>query len=204
MTNERKVLPWAAAAAVAGLGGCASHDATHERGWIGGRYADVGAPGALVVGAWDGTPAAAAGLAPGDLVTAVDGAPVRSSADLRTAFRERAPGAAASVAFRRDGQEHSAAVVVGRETWKPVGTLRLGFRLSPKLDVWPFDDGIDLLGLVAFRVQRPDPDLAGPEARFARAESPDGPAPSAAGDGWDVWLALIGVGGREEIVSQSR
>ncbi|MCE9637588.1 MAG: PDZ domain-containing protein [Planctomycetes bacterium] len=206
----RKNLCCGVVATVVGLAGCASHDVLHERGWIGGRYADAGdvvragPGGALIIGSWDGTPAAAAGLVPGDLVTAVDGAPVGSAADLRTAFRERTPGGTAAVQFRRDGEEHTAPVVVGRETWKRVGTIRLGLSFSPKFDIWPFDDGIDLLGIVAFRVHRPDPDLAGPEARLARTADPAGPAPTAAGDGWDVWLAVIGVGSREEIVSENR
>lgn len=210
------------------LAGCASGRTQHERGWLGGRFADVDAAGilrpvpslaadgsvvgvpqdvaqdgaALLIGAWPGTPAAAAGLAAGDLVVAVDGAPVTSSAALRAAFAAKAPGSTATVSFRRGAAAQTAEVAVGRETWERVGTIRLGLGLSSSFDLWPFDDGIDLLGLVRFRTGGAPPDLAGPEAAYLRDAFPGAPVEAPPGAGWDVFVLCLGGGAREHVTSQ--
>lgn len=215
--------------AAVGLAGCASGPKVQERGWLGGRLADVVAEGAfhpaptigggatpvvglphdvaqggaaLVVGAWPGTPLAAAGLAPGDLVLAVDGRPVESSEDVRAAFAAKAPGASGSVSYVRAGDARTAEVVTGRETWERVGSIRLGIGLSSTLDLWPFDDGIDILGLVQFRTGGAAPDLAGPESAYLRGAFPDRPVVAPPGAGWDVFVLPIGGGVRERVTAQ--
>lgn len=51
-----------------------------------------GTAGALIAGVYDGTPAASAGLAAGDVVTAVDGTAVTSASDLSAALSAHKPG----------------------------------------------------------------------------------------------------------------
>ena len=64
---------------------------------------DAGA-GALVTRVRGGSPAAAAGVAPGDVVTAVDGKPVRSAADLMNAQGILPVGSNVTVELLRDGK----------------------------------------------------------------------------------------------------
>jgi S1-C subfamily serine protease len=62
-------------------------------GFLGvGIGASSGAAGAVVAGVYEGTPAEAAGLAAGDVITAVDGAPVSSAAELTANLGTREPG----------------------------------------------------------------------------------------------------------------
>ncbi len=77
------------------------------------RDADGGDQGAVVVEVAPGSPAAAAGLRPGDLVTAVEGRSVAGAAELRGRMREHAPGDRVEVAYRRDGTPRSAEVMLG-------------------------------------------------------------------------------------------
>jgi membrane-associated protease RseP (regulator of RpoE activity) len=57
------------------------------------RLGVTAAPGVVVDEVAPGTPAAAAGLARGDVILAVDNAPVVSGEELRLAVHQRAPGA---------------------------------------------------------------------------------------------------------------
>ncbi|MCZ7527427.1 MAG: S1C family serine protease [Acidimicrobiia bacterium] len=75
-------------------------------GWLGIRATDAaGGDGAEVRSVARGGPAAAAGLAPGDVVLRVGGDAVTSTADLLVAVRARRPGDVVPVTFRRDGTE---------------------------------------------------------------------------------------------------
>lgn len=60
----------------------------------------------------DDTPAAAAGLSPGDELIAIDGLRVQSEADLRQRLASRAPGAAVDVALFRLGRLEHAVVTL--------------------------------------------------------------------------------------------
>ncbi|TME48544.1 MAG: PDZ domain-containing protein, partial [Chloroflexi bacterium] len=71
----------------------------------------AGTSGAAVVGVQAGSPAAAAGLAAGDTVTAVGGQSVASSADLRSALQRHSPGDSVSVTWiDASGSQHTATV----------------------------------------------------------------------------------------------
>lgn len=59
--------------------------------------------GALLGAVASGSPAASAGLEPGDLVTGVDGDPVHSTAELRSVLYAEPPGASVSITFEQDG-----------------------------------------------------------------------------------------------------
>jgi S1-C subfamily serine protease len=59
--------------------------------------------GARIASVEDGSPAAGAGLQDGDVITAVDGEPVTSPADLAREIRSHEPGDRVTIAYTRDG-----------------------------------------------------------------------------------------------------
>jgi S1-C subfamily serine protease len=58
-------------------------------------------------------PAAKAGMRPGDIITALNGQPVRTPEDLLTALRQTKPGDEAQVQIVRDGQPTTLTVTIG-------------------------------------------------------------------------------------------
>ena len=64
--------------------------------------------GLRVRSVYPNSPAARAGLAPGDVVVAIDGHPVEGRDDFDTALASAATGRALAVAFRREGQDRTA------------------------------------------------------------------------------------------------
>ncbi len=70
--------------------------------------------GLRVRSVWPGSPAAKAGLAPGDVVVSLDGRPVESREDFDTALASVAPGKALGVVYRREGVERTARVTAER------------------------------------------------------------------------------------------
>jgi len=68
--------------------------------------------GAYVGGVKSGSPAEKAGLKAGDVITALDGQPVRSAADVERIVAGLKPGAQVTVACVRNGQQLQAEVVV--------------------------------------------------------------------------------------------
>ena len=95
-----------------------------ERGWIGVQVQPVSkeiadslgmkdAAGALVAGAQPNGPAAAAGLKSGDVITAINGRPVKDSRDLARQIAGLAPGANATIAYLRGGKEQTANLTLG-------------------------------------------------------------------------------------------
>ena len=65
------------------------------------------APGAVVGDVVAGGPAAAAGVRPGDRITAIDGAQVRSAEELIVAIRSKQPGDTVELTYVRNGTEES-------------------------------------------------------------------------------------------------
>ena len=61
--------------------------------------------GVVVNAVSDGSPAAAAGLEPGDVITAVDGRRIRTPGELVATVGERAPGSALEITALREGNE---------------------------------------------------------------------------------------------------
>jgi hypothetical protein len=68
----------------------------------------VSGDGVRITGVRAQTPAAQAGLRPGDIITALNDAPVRNLRDYTQALKELAPGDAVQIQFRRDDSEHLA------------------------------------------------------------------------------------------------
>lgn len=208
--------------------GCASSgDTLRTRGWLGGGYLPVvasafpvgegpyvdphrivGVPaatgaerGALVTWSAEDTPVHAAGLRPGDLLLRVGDRDVGDGDDVREAVEALPPGSPVPLRYWRGGAVHETSATVGTETWSKVGSLRLGLGLGSKFDLWPFDDGIDVLGLVvAHTVRGVDPDS--PSVDYLRASHPDVPLMQGPLRSWEVFLGVIGFGGGERVIAQ--
>jgi len=69
--------------------------------------------GAAVRAVAAGSPAAVAGLAPGDVITDLDGADVGSMSELVVRLRDHAPGSEVRVGYWRAGRHHETTVVLG-------------------------------------------------------------------------------------------
>jgi Zn-dependent M28 family amino/carboxypeptidase len=70
----------------------------------------VSADGVRITGVRAETPAALAGLRPGDVITGLNETPVHNLRDYTRVLKEFAPGDAVELAFRRDGIKHQASV----------------------------------------------------------------------------------------------
>lgn len=74
------------------------------RGWLGaGNQPGHRGPGAAIGSVYEGTPAARAGLRPGDVIESLDGEPVRTFEDLRARVGDKRPGDVVTLGVRRDG-----------------------------------------------------------------------------------------------------
>jgi putative serine protease PepD len=76
----------------------------------GARIADTGPSGTALV---PGGPAEQAGLAPGDVITSIDGRDVEGPEELIVAIRSRRPGETVELTYVRNGQEATATVELG-------------------------------------------------------------------------------------------
>ena len=95
------------------------------RGWIGVEVQEITPPvaesfklgstrGALIAGVLRGGPADKAGVKPGDVLIEIDGKPVADPAAMLNLVAALAPGAAATMKLKRNGQDVEASVTVGR------------------------------------------------------------------------------------------
>jgi S1-C subfamily serine protease len=87
-----------------------------ESGWMGVEVSDAGAAapdGARLDLIEDGSPAVAGGMVDGDVITAVDGEPVHSAAELRTRLYALPPGTELQVTFERGGTSMTGTVALG-------------------------------------------------------------------------------------------
>ncbi|HZU79938.1 MAG TPA: PDZ domain-containing protein [Acidimicrobiales bacterium] len=86
------------------------HKITH--GWLGVVCTDAADGGAAITTVMSGSPAAAAGLVPGDVVEAVDGHPVASLADLQARLYTAKPGSVLVLTVERGSSSSSVPVTV--------------------------------------------------------------------------------------------
>lgn len=70
--------------------------------------------GAIVANVRDGGPAAKVGLKRGDVITSVDGQPIKTANDLTRKIHAMSPGSSVQLAMVRDGQESSLNVTLDR------------------------------------------------------------------------------------------
>ncbi len=82
--------------------------------FLGVGLGDTGGAGALVAAVEPGSPAAAAGLQAGDVITAADGTKIGSASDLRAAIARHQPGDRISLSWQRGGQTRTATVTLAR------------------------------------------------------------------------------------------
>jgi serine protease Do len=150
------------------------------RGWLGVQIQPVSAgiadslgmkqaQGAIVDGAQAGSPAAKAGLQPGDVITAVNGSNVKDARDLARQIAMLAPDSSVKLDVLRQGASRSVSVTLGRmpeqqqanagntQQQPTNGVPHLGLRVAPAADV----DGAGGQGVVVTGV---DPD--GPAAEI--------------------------------------
>lgn len=193
--------------------GCANP--IRERAWIGARFDDLGKgwsasvelPGlpageraaVVVTQVIPDSPAARAGLTPGDVVLEADGAKLAHAQSLVEHVRDAPPGTDLSLAVLRRGSRQEVPVRLGRERVQREGRLSLGFGLSTKISLWPTD--LSLLGLVRCHVGNAGGELYDPVLR-ARTWNQDVPPPLHTEQGWRIWLLVIGVGRHMKILSQ--
>jgi membrane-associated protease RseP (regulator of RpoE activity) len=212
---------------------CASDqkERLHNRGWVGGTFELVDAGGSwwhsaqppalrrgrlyglppeagveqglLVLDRGDDTPLAAAGLRPGDLVLRLDGEAVDDPLDFRERIEEREPGSSATIEFWRDGELLTSEAAVGTETFHRYGYLGLGLSLSSAIDIWPFDDGIDLLSLVVIKWDDHRAELGGVEGAYLRSALPDAEIDAPRQEGFVFRVIPITIGSGCEVREQT-
>jgi putative serine protease PepD len=88
-------------------------DGSVEHAYLGVGMENADDGGARITQVAGGSPADDAGLAAGDVVTAIDGTPVESSADLVTAVSEKQPGDTVTLTVTRDGATRTVEVELG-------------------------------------------------------------------------------------------
>ncbi len=137
------------------------------RGFIGVELVDLtpelrrhfGAPedaGVMVARVREGSPAAAAGIAVGDIITRVDDQPVGSSFDLARAVRRKDAGATSEIEARRDGRSQSFRVTVEERARREVD-LGEAFAWRPR-------EGEEPPRVLFFDKEHGGPEMLPPEA----------------------------------------
>jgi putative serine protease PepD len=100
--------------------------AAPEHAYLGVSTSPAPGGGAQVADATAGGPAAEAGLAAGDVITAIDGEPVNDSEDVAQAIEDRSPGDDVSVTVTRDGSERTIDVTLGQRPEQATATPQQG------------------------------------------------------------------------------
>jgi hypothetical protein len=94
------------------------------QGWLGVEIEPLtkgDATGALLLGAVDGSPAAAAGLKAGDTIVAVNGAAIAGPKELTAKIRAFAPGDSIQLSVERDNAERSVSLKLSGMAFDPTG-----------------------------------------------------------------------------------
>jgi len=83
------------------------------QGFLGVNLANATSGGAQISSLQSGSPAAAAGLQVGDVITAIDGQPVSSSTDAADLITADAPGSKVTITYLRAGATQTASATLG-------------------------------------------------------------------------------------------
>jgi len=84
-----------------------------EHAYLGVSIGDAAGTGATVQQVQSGSPAAKAGLAAGDIITAVDGQSIADAASLTAAVAGHSPGDRVTLSYTRNGSTHTLSVALG-------------------------------------------------------------------------------------------
>ena len=130
------------------------------------------APGALVMEVVEDSPAAAAGLQPGDWITAIgDEALGDSSEHLAEIIESYQPGDRVGVEFQRDGEAMTATVTLGANPDTGIALLGVRYRALPFFGRGDMEDLRNLFDMLQERFERqpaqPEPDLEVPDSNQA-------------------------------------
>jgi serine protease Do len=104
--------------------------------------------GVLVSSVAKGGPAEQAGIKVGDIITSVDGKPIKDGDDLVNTITARHPGSTAKIGYLRNGQQQSATVTIQDRT-KTVGTLTGQNNAPNENGPGEEESGPDKLGITA-------------------------------------------------------
>jgi len=194
------------------LVGCADKPIL-ERGWIGGRFAEV-SDTAVDARKWDepvlvrqvfvGTPAAEAGLLTGDVILSVGGETLDDGvSSLRETIEQAKPGTTLKLGIDRMGKAHELEVTIGEERYLRGGFFALGLSLSLRAKLIPTPD-FNWFGLVRFSYKADERlELHAARQRLHDSVEQRGDETGLRSpEGWKFWLGVIGFGAHKEIVSQ--
>ena len=107
------------------------HDQDDRSGYLGHLAAESTTDGCRVGVVGPGTPAALAGLRPGDVIERLDETPTRTVAGLHAALAATKPGQRVAVRVRRDGEPLTVEATLDR---RPLEVVRPEFRSQPVVD----------------------------------------------------------------------
>ena len=132
-----------------------------------------GTPGALLMEVVEDGPAAAAGLQPGDWITAIgDEAVGDSNEHLAEIIESYQPGASVDIEFQRDGAAMTATVTLGANPETGSALLGVRYRVLPYFGRGDLEDLRKLFDLLRERFERlqpapPEPELEVPDSNQA-------------------------------------
>jgi YidC/Oxa1 family membrane protein insertase len=165
------------------LAGERFHDQDDRTAYVGHLYPEA-APGGCRLGfVGPGTPAAAAGLRAGDVVTAIGGEPTPDPVRFREVLAAHRPGRSVAIAFLREGEAADADVVAG---FRPLEVVR------PERLTQPVEDGHDgTCDPLSFLVSLEEVTVGGRTLRRPELSSASTPAARGRGQiaGHDLWNA---------------
>ena len=175
-------------------------DGTVERGWLGVNIQSLDDPdlaasfgrtarrGVLVSGVLGGTPAAEAGLTPGDIILSIDGQRTNTPASLARTIAEYAPEAEIDLEFVRDGQSMTLTATLGT---RPGDASAEGATPAEPEAAAPPRLGLELAPLD--QELREQAGLGTETGIFVRGVAADGPAARAGIEPGDAILRIGGV-----------
>jgi serine protease Do len=140
--------------------------------------------GAMVDEPQDGSPAAKAGILSGDVITAVNGTPVKDARDLARTIGTMAPGSSVKLDLIRQGEQKSIALTLGQVPGDQQTASADSGSAQPQ-------SGVPHLGLQVAPAQ--DVSGAGSEGVVVTGVDPDGPAAQL---GFQTGTVILDVGGK--------
>lgn len=156
----------------------------------------------LVTRVYNGTPIMKAGIREGDLIFRINHKKLETVDQLLRIVDGAKPDSKIILTVYRYGSIMNLPVVVGRETYQKWHTFSVGFGLGPRFDISP--SGIDIFNLVRFERSNDRLGLHSPEYEYYRSASAGrhNPDLKVSGEGWDLWLGVLGFSGHDVILSQ--